>query len=95
MKIKIQKRQTGKTTDIISRAVQEEDAIVIVMHPQAKSDMLKVEALKDRVFTMHEVINNKMLVGRKYGNVYIDEVGACLDAIIPHIKYGTHTNEGD
>ncbi len=93
MIIKIQGRQTGKTTDIIQHLKDDNKAIMIVFSPTHKKDIINEHKLFKRVFTIYEVMENKVLRGLKYSVAYIDEVGACLNTLIPRIKYGTHTNE--
>ena len=92
MKIRIQNRQTGKTTDIIRQIVHDKGAIMIVPNQHFKKDLEIKHKIEGRVFTLNEVTAGA-LAGRHYSKVYIDEVGGCLDTIIPKIEYGTHTND--
>lgn len=92
MHIRIRKRQTGKTMGIVEELKKDKHAIMIVCDEHTKRRVLQQETKRDQVVTMYEVMNRK-LVGRRYSKVYIDEVGLCLDRIIGHIEYGTHTNE--
>ncbi len=94
MKIKIQDRQTGKTTDMIEAMKGDKDSIMIVPTNYMRCYVTGIDKrLKGRVFTLQEVANGNIRE-RHYSRAYIDEVGCCLDTIIPKIVYGTHTNYG-
>lgn len=93
MEIKIQDRQTGKTYDIIKLMKQDKKAVMIVVNAEFKNDLIRKYDFGKRVFTIREVVHEEVLWGKKYSEAYIDEVGCCLDLLIPRIKYGTHTNE--
>ena len=73
--------------------VKDEKAILIVSNPIHRNDIVRLGISSDRIFTFYEVMKNKVLVDRKYSVAYIDEIGLCLNSLLPRIKYGTHTNE--
>ena len=87
MKIKIQNRQTGKTYDIVQRIKAEKDSIMVVPNLQYRDEVCRTYKIsKER-----QVILYGKLSGRK-GKVYVDELGLCLDLMIPRIEYATHTD---
>ncbi len=93
MKIDIKNRQTGKTTNIAKMMKANKKSICIVPNMHMKKYLCSNYKLQeDRVFTLFEVTTG-CLDGREYDVAFMDEIGICLQTIIPKIVYGTHTNE--
>ena len=89
MKIFVEDRQTGKTRGIIKAMKLDIHAIMIIPYEIHKQHVPL--SIRKRMYTMGQVMHGA-LNGLNYSHAYIDELGGCMDSIIKHISYGTHTN---
>lgn len=93
MEIREKPRQTGKTYDIAQKMLKQKETIIIIPTLITKKSFCKEYGIAlERVITMKEAIKEPNLIEGK--EVYIDEVGCCLQTILPKTKiiYGTHTS---
>ena len=90
MEIKIQARQSGKTYDIAQRMKKENTSVLITYSEKAKAMFCKKYKIDPkRVFSINKVVGLKSL---RFKKIYVDEVGCCMQMIIPgSIQYMTHT----
>ena len=93
MIIKIQERQSGKSTSIAKLMNTNKKSACITYTNQSRDIFCNnFHISKKRVFSIRSLINNVHII-HKFDIFYMDEVGLCLKMLIPKLVIGTHTNE--
>lgn len=92
MEIKMMARGSGKSSMIAELMKRQRYKQSICIQPNMKmkkSFCYVYEISEKRVFTLSEYFRSRSVKGL---DVFMDEVGACLQAEIPKIVLGTHTD---
>lgn len=92
MIIEKMKRQEGKTTKIIEMVKKDKKSVLVVAHLMAKKRICKTYNLNPNNVCLLSELNKISIKGNI--NVYIDDIGECLQIFLNkyNLKYATHTD---